>query len=81
MSKMLKTQELENARQANIIGQQELENIRQGEVINRLEEALTSSDQKCKAEVLENDKNKLLLNFMVFYGLRTIEEINIAEKV
>ena len=43
---MLKTQELENARQAGIISQQ-------GEVINRLEAALVTSDRKCKPEVQE----------------------------
>ena len=46
MSKMLKTQELENARQTAVIDQQ-------GEVISRLEEAMISCDRKCKPEVLE----------------------------
>ena len=59
MSKMLKAHELEISRQADIIGKQELENIRQGEVINRLEEALTSSDQKSKTEVQETGKSTL----------------------
>ena len=54
---MLKTQELEISQQATIISQQELENIRQGEVINRLEEAMTSSDRKCKTEVQETGKS------------------------
>ena len=54
---MLKTQELEISRQATIISQQVLENIRQGEVINRLEEAMTSSDRKCKTEVQETGKS------------------------
>ena len=39
---MLKTQELENIRQANII--------------QKLETALTTSDRKCKTEVQENGK-------------------------
>ena len=42
---MLKTQELENARQAT--------------VISRLEETLISSDRKCKPDVLE-DKPEVL---------------------
>ena len=46
---MLKTQELENARQATII--------------RRLEEALISSDRKYKTEVLESGKNKSILGF------------------
>ena len=53
---MLKTQELVNAQQAEVISQQELENIRQEEMINRLEEALISSDRKWKQEVLETSK-------------------------
>ena len=51
MSKRLKTQELENARQAAIISHQ-------GEVINRLQEALISMNRKYKPEVLETGKNK-----------------------
>ena len=49
MSKRLKTQELENARQDAILSQQ-------GEVINRLEAALMTSDRKCKQEVQETGK-------------------------
>ena len=47
---MLKTQELENARQSTII--------------RRLEEALISSDRKYRAEVLESGKNKSILGFL-----------------
>ena len=57
MSKMLKTQELQNAQQAII-------NSQQGQVISRLEAALISLDQKCKQEVLETGKNILLPEFL-----------------
>ena len=50
---MMKTQELENAQQAAINNRLEITLARQGEVINRLEEALVSTDRKCKQEVLE----------------------------
>ena len=63
---MLKTQELENVRQAAVIDQQ-------GEMINRLEETLTSMDPKCKLEVMETGKNKLLRYFIVFYFIKTFE--------
>ena len=56
---MLKTQELENARQATITSHQELENIQLAEVISRLEEALMDSDWKCKPEVQETGKSTL----------------------
>ena len=50
MSKMLKTQELENAQQATII--------------RRLEEAVISKDRKYKTGVLESGKNKSILGFL-----------------
>ena len=43
---------------------QELENTRQATVISKLEEALISSDQKCKQEVQETGKNNSLLEFL-----------------
>ena len=49
---MLKTQELENVRQAVVIDQQ-------GHMISKLEEAL-NDDQKRKPEVLETGIHKLL---------------------
>ena len=57
MSKNLKTQELENDRQATII-------IQQGDMINRLEETLITSNRKYKQDVQETGTNNSLLEFL-----------------
>ena len=71
---MLKTQDLEIARQAVINNRLETTLVRQGEVISRLEKALMTSDwkskqevQEYKPEVLETGKNIFCLTVKLYF--------------